>query len=196
MMEAKKKVCFESFTARVGEDAIVEMRKIIQAEETNIRASYEESTEWIPSEYFVDLILHDSVFIMEIFQRGKLIGFSYHIRVVDQDSVVRNDLILLENQLPYFIFGRLFNDTLMEWESNWTCEKIIMNGFGIATDETTNFKHFTDMFRRVYEESLGDIPVKLERTPWIWPNILELRNADNLSQAGVKGFVLNTVVLK
>ncbi|EOA34493.1 hypothetical protein CARUB_v10022034mg [Capsella rubella] len=175
-MEEKKKTYLESYTQRVGEDKIEEMRKTIQAQEENIRASYEESTEWIPSEYFVELILEDSVFIMEFIIR-KNIQFP---------SLVRQDLFLLENQLPYFIFYILFNSIVTELcvRDRETFDHFILKCFDLKVQEKTNFKHFIDMFRYVYEQSLDDIPEQMRRV-WRWPLITELRNADYLSQAGV-----------
>ncbi|KAG7589028.1 hypothetical protein ISN44_As07g013450 [Arabidopsis suecica] len=190
MMEARKKVYFKTFSTLVRKDAIVEMRKIIQGEETKIRDSYEESTEWIPSEYFVDLILHDAVFIMQFLLTTR-VGRSYD-EIMDQESMVRNDLILLENQLPFFILDRLFSSDryfmsdMMRLHRCPTIKDFILNSFGLIIEENPNFKHFTDMFRYVYEKSLDDIPVYMERTPWRWPHNIELMNADNLSKAGVK----------
>ncbi|CAN6840870.1 unnamed protein product [Brassica oleracea] len=47
----------------------------------------------------------------------------------------------------------------------------------------TNFRHFTDMFRYVYEESLEETP---NLNDLIGEAIGEMANADNLSHAGVK----------
>ncbi|KAL1215212.1 hypothetical protein V5N11_016979 [Cardamine amara subsp. amara] len=150
-MEDLKKKYLESYTKIFGEDFIEEMRKTIQAEEKNIRASYEESTEWIKSEYFVDLILKDSVFIMEFITRHDENSEDSDLGQSSYPSVVTNDLILLENQLPYFIFQK------------------------------TDFKHFTDMLRRGYEESVNERNINYYPRP-----IMDLKSAYSLSQAGVK----------
>ncbi|EFH63256.1 hypothetical protein ARALYDRAFT_315636 [Arabidopsis lyrata subsp. lyrata] len=188
MMEARKKVYFETFS-KYG-DGIVKMRKIVQGEEKKIRDSYEESTEWIPSEYFVDLILHDALFIMQFLLTTR-IGRSYD-EILGQESVVRNDLILLENQLPFFILDRLFSSdrsfmtNVMLLHRCPTIKDFILNAFGLTIEENPNFKHFTDMFRYVYEKSLDNIPGHVKLTPWSWPHNIELMNADNLSKGGVK----------
>lgn len=187
-MEARKKVYFETFS-KYG-DGIVKMRKIVQGEEKKIRDSYEESTEWIPSEYFVDLILHDALFIMQFLLTTR-IGRSYD-EILGQESVVRNDLILLENQLPFFILDRLFSSdrsfmtNVMLLHRCPTIKDFILNAFGLTIEENPNFKHFTDMFRYVYEKSLDNIPGHVKLTPWSWPHNIELMNADNLSKGGVK----------
>ncbi|KAL1215211.1 hypothetical protein V5N11_016978 [Cardamine amara subsp. amara] len=181
-MEDLKKKYLESYTKKVGEDTIEEMRKTIQAEEKNIRASYEESTDWIKSEYFLDLILKDSVFIMEFIT-------CHHENSEDSDldqssyvSVVKNDLILLENQLPYFIFRSLFSFGMQQM----TLDRFILSFFYISIEKKTDFKHFTDMLRRGYEESLFHSLRHIYRVTITGPGIVDLKSADNLSQAGVK----------
>lgn len=184
-MEVTKKTYFESYTKRVGKDTIREMRKTIQTEEKNIRNCYEESTEWIPSELFVDLILQDSIFIMELIIR--LSGFD-RIHSDDRNldfAIVMNDLLLLENQLPYFIFDSLFSFSMTKYLDSHTLDSFILRCFGLKIEEKKNFMHLTDMYRCVYKESLDYIPPReysLNRVKW---SITELRNAENLSNAGV-----------
>ncbi|KAL1215214.1 hypothetical protein V5N11_016980 [Cardamine amara subsp. amara] len=190
-MEDLKKKYLESYTKKVGEDTIEEMRKTIQAEEKNIRASYEESTDWIKSEYFLDLILKDSVFIMEF------ITCHHENSEDDSDldqssyaSVVTNDLILLENQLPYFIFRSLFSSRI-SMMTQMTFDRYILSFFDISIGKKTDFKHFTDMLRRGYEESLfhnfqESLLRHIYRVTITGPGIVDLKSADNLSQAGVK----------
>ena len=78
-----------------------------------IRASYSESTAWIDSPDFVEMILHDSIFIIELMLRFNLKGPE---RIGDPlmdepclENTIKRDLILLENQLPYFILEKLFH---------------------------------------------------------------------------------------
>ncbi|EOA35128.1 hypothetical protein CARUB_v10020252mg [Capsella rubella] len=192
-MEEKKKTYLKYYTQRVGEDTIEEMRKTIQAEENNIRASYKESTEWISSEYFVELILEDSVFIMEFFLKDRVEPYKYLDKTVNEslnNGKVFLDLMLLENQLPYFILDRLFSTSMNAFIGDKTLDQFIVESLRISIAEKTNFKHFTDIYRCVYEESFDDVGnqmlkdpercIHLSRQP-----ISELRNADYLSQAGV-----------
>lgn len=182
MMEELKKTYFTSYIKRVGEDTIEEMRKTIQVEERNIRASYAESTDMIPSQYFVDLILHDAVFIMEFILRDVGVVAYLDDKIVNHHfdvSMVWDDLILLENQLPYFIFNSLFSSSIMRLTRH-EVDELILRYFGLIIEGKTKFKHFTDMFRCVYEESLGK-----NANIGDWQPIKELRNADILSQAGV-----------
>ncbi|KAL1215213.1 hypothetical protein V5N11_016979 [Cardamine amara subsp. amara] len=179
-MEDLKKKYLESYTKIFGEDFIEEMRKTIQAEEKNIRASYEESTEWIKSEYFVDLILKDSVFIMEFITRHDENSEDSDLGQSSYPSVVTNDLILLENQLPYFIFRNLFSSRI-SMMTEMTFDRFILSFFDISIEEKTDFKHFTDMLRRGYEESVNERNINYYPRP-----IMDLKSAYSLSQAGVK----------
>ncbi|KAG7589577.1 GAG-pre-integrase domain [Arabidopsis suecica] len=72
-MEELKKVYLVEFARRVeGKKTIDGFRTIIEEDEDIIRASYSESTAWISSPEFVDMILHDSVFLLEFFLRYTL----------------------------------------------------------------------------------------------------------------------------
>ena len=186
-MEVTKQTYLEDFTRRTDDRIVEKMRKIIQAQEKNIRASYDESTEWIPSEHFVELILQDSVFIMELFLKVKGVEHHSYDKIVDDRfySIVIGDLILLENQLPYFIFHGLFSLSMEEVYLSQPHEQFILGFFGLKIEGKINFKHFTDMFRYVYEESLENTPREIRMNPIRWLPITEMRNADNLSQAGV-----------
>ncbi|CAA7025015.1 unnamed protein product [Microthlaspi erraticum] len=188
-MEDKKNTYFASFTERVGENIIEEMRKTTQEEEQNIRASYAESTiEYITSNDFVDLILRDSIFIMEFsIKLQEFRGSSDDLIVGRQiyTSIVIADLIMLENQLPYFIFDKLFGPYSMAFCAFETPDRLILELFSLHTKikTTTKFNHFTDMFRCVYEESLDQ---SLQLNDSSMPAIREMKNADSLSRVGVE----------
>ncbi|KAL0668412.1 hypothetical protein Bca4012_031116 [Brassica carinata] len=65
-MEKHKKYYLAAFAERFeGEEIIDGFRRMIEEEEVNIRESYSESTAWIKSSEFVEMVLHDSVFIIE-----------------------------------------------------------------------------------------------------------------------------------
>lgn len=184
-VEDQKKIYLECFTDKLGEESVEKIRKTIQAEEEHIRASYAESFEWMSSESFVDLILQDSVFIVEfIIRLEDCRGLSGDL-IVDHPfytSTVIADLIMLENQLPYFIFDKLFGPNLKALCIYKTLDRLILELFALHTKikRNTNFMHFTDMFRCVYQESIDQSP-KMSG-----PAIVEMQNADNLSRVGVE----------
>ncbi|CAA7032770.1 unnamed protein product [Microthlaspi erraticum] len=96
---------------------------------------------------------------------------------------VKQDLMLLENQLPYFIFDRLFGSYTESLDIKGTVEQFILKFFSLERTRKTNFRHFTDMFRCVYEESLEITPTLNDLSA---KAIVKMENADNLSRAGVK----------
>ncbi|CAA7055058.1 unnamed protein product [Microthlaspi erraticum] len=177
----------ESFTKRFGEETIKHLLEKIKSEENSIRGSYDESTEWIPSEAFVDLIFLDSVFIMEFSIKLNEISRTSGDQIVDNDytrSRVIKDLILLENQLPYFIFEIIFGSIVKLLCLQDYAARVVLDFFSLKIKTKTTFKHFTDMFRCVYEESLDQRPKLIggfRGSP-----IKEMPNAANLSRAGVE----------
>ncbi|KAB1225213.1 hypothetical protein CJ030_MR1G025754 [Morella rubra] len=87
-----------------------------QSRERKIRNCYSEEFEWISDEEFVKMVKLDAIFIIELFWRShkwtrKLSNegypnpeVPYHLSVNPcRKNITKEDLILLENQLPYFI---------------------------------------------------------------------------------------------
>lgn len=183
-MEKQKKKYLHSFEKRVKPEDIDAMKKTIKDEENHIRESYNESTAWVSPESFVDHILEDSVFIMEFIITH---GQNSHDKSKQTEDVKR-DLMLLENQLPYFIFKKLFGSHMETLGLKETVEEFILNFFSLKIKKQTNFRHFTDMFRYVYEESLEKTPNLNDLTGEV---IRGMANADNLSRAGVTFKVLH-----
>lgn len=189
-MELEKKTYVDSFGKRVGEEIIKEMKKTIQAEKENIRESYAEKDviDNMTSEFFVDLIHKDSIFIMEFIMKlheGHGSSESLIVKHPIDSSRVIADLMLLENQLPYFILDRLFSPHLKTLGIYETLDRVILELFSLHTKvkRNTTFKHFTDMFRCAYEESLDKTP---RLTDLSGPAIAEMQNASNLSRVGVE----------
>ncbi|XP_010512373.1 PREDICTED: UPF0481 protein At3g47200-like [Camelina sativa] len=168
-MEEHKKFYLARFSKRLGgEKTIDEFRRIIKKDEDVIRASYSESTAWIESTKFVDMILHDSVFILEFLLRSKDYTLLVHQGsgtnktwdpIFEQpclQTTVDEDLILLENQLPYFILKKLFDPIVPLLRPNQTLREIVITYFRFQGNirDDSKFKHFTDLFRCVRVETL------------------------------------------
>lgn len=66
-MELHKTKYLNDIVDIYGDQIIEEFKKIIKRDEKVIRESYAESTDWIKSQEFVDMILLDSVFILWLF---------------------------------------------------------------------------------------------------------------------------------
>ncbi|EFH52818.1 hypothetical protein ARALYDRAFT_349109 [Arabidopsis lyrata subsp. lyrata] len=168
-MEEHKKIYLAEFARRVeGEKTIDGFRRIIEEDEEMIRASYSESTAWIESAIFVDMILHDSVFVLEFILRS-----SYE---------VKEDLILLENQLPYFILEKLFDPIVPTLTPHQTFRELVITHFDCQgkIGDNSKFRHFTDLVRLVRVETLP----RLARGKY---NPIEhMYNADKLDRGGVE----------
>ncbi|KAL1190922.1 hypothetical protein V5N11_025662 [Cardamine amara subsp. amara] len=185
-MEEHKKIYLAHFAQRVeGEKTIDGFRRIVEEDEEIIRASYSESTEWIESPKFVEMILHDSVFVLEFILRSSCEGSENTLGdpLMDEpclQNTVLEDLILLENQLPYFILKKLFDPIVPTLLPNKTFRELVITHFEFQGKIKNNskFKHFTDLVRLVRVETL---PTLAQRNKPI-----DMYNADKLHSGGVK----------
>ncbi|KAG6773063.1 hypothetical protein POTOM_020317 [Populus tomentosa] len=85
----------------------------LQIHENDIRQCYEDGFRTIKNSHcFLDLILHDAVFIFELFLKYREGRENYMKDSVLKETwlraAIRRDLILLENQLPFFILEKLY----------------------------------------------------------------------------------------
>ncbi|KAK6927511.1 Protein of unknown function DUF247, plant [Dillenia turbinata] len=87
--------------------------KTVKEWEEETRACYAENIE-LSSEDFAKMILLDGIYIFELFLRnyaGDLREDSDRILIFDPGffNAINHDLILLENQLPFFVLERIFD---------------------------------------------------------------------------------------
>ncbi|CAA7032876.1 unnamed protein product [Microthlaspi erraticum] len=184
-VEANKKIYLAKFGERFdGNETIDSFRRTIKQEEERIRESYSESTTWIESSEFVEMILLDSVFILEFFRRNvfNIRGVKTGDPLIDEPCLretINNDLTLLENQLPYFIIHNLFHPL---FSSDFAFRRLIISCFGFKNKigDDSNFSHFTDLARCVRVESLQG------RAQREFKHFEHMLNADKLHSGGVK----------
>ena len=83
----------------------------IREMEENIRCCYPETaSSSMSSNDFVKMILEDAIFILEHFWRTFDIGEQDDSTIAKwMYAFVRSDLVLLENQLPFFVLEKLFH---------------------------------------------------------------------------------------
>ena len=158
-----------------------EIARIIEENEEKIRRCYSESFD-ICHEDFVKMVLLDSTFIIELFLR------SYMEEEYENDYIlskpwlklgISHDLILLENQLPFFILKELHNQFSRSEENNnisfprLACKFFHLTGKKLLEKE---IKHFTDLNRYFY------YPSTLKSGNGI---ISDLHSATELYEAGV-----------
>lgn len=194
-MELHKKKCLDSIADIYGDQPVKEFRRIIEINEKFIRDSYAESTIWINTKDFVEMILHDSVFILLFFiQTGSTLNFNKKEDILFNQSRLINataileDLILLENQLPYALLEKLFEPFSSNVNTKETFRDITLRAFRFEgkIKEEVRFQHFTDLFRcvRVSTLSLTEEQINIAKNEP--PKSRKIMyNADKLDSAGV-----------
>ena len=110
IMETCKVRYFKSFISRTKIN-LEELVSTISNMDERIRSCYVEATlPFMHSDEFVKMILVDAVFILELFYRdSKNVWEKGDLILPDQITNIRCDLILLENQLPFFVLKELFD---------------------------------------------------------------------------------------
>ncbi|KAL0725367.1 hypothetical protein Bca4012_039966 [Brassica carinata] len=186
-MEERKMTYVGEFAARLeGEMIINGFENMIREEEETIRASYSESTAWIESPEFVEMVLIDSVFIIEfMLKQTECDGSKIGDPLFDDlclVNTVKDDLILLENQLPYLFLEKLFETIVPRISQNQTLRELTINFFGLRGQigDNSRFLHFTDLIRCVRVETLPRNDI------WEARPIEHMYNADKLDRGGVK----------
>ncbi|KAJ7957804.1 hypothetical protein O6P43_018624 [Quillaja saponaria] len=173
--------------------------------EPRIRLCYAETIKLSRNE-LVKVIIVDAGFILELFS---MYYFKEHISWTDEDNIlskpwfeacIRSDLLLLENQLPFFVLDKLFNQAfasqfmsdginLPSFLQRTTFLELTFHYFtyynqqNIAPHPDMNIRHFTDLVR------IFHLP-----PPERLPNILQseegamthLPKATELEKVGVK----------
>ncbi|KAH0912465.1 hypothetical protein HID58_035786 [Brassica napus] len=188
-MEEHKKFYLAEFAKRPeGKNIIDGFKRVIKEDEAVIRASYLESTAWIKSPKFVEMILHDSVFILEFMLRCSVEAATTEKTwdpLIDEPCLaqeINRDLILLENQIPFFILEKLFDPTVSKLRKK-TFHQLTIKHFEFQDEKGSDakFRHFTDLLRRVRVETVPDHA--FERC---YESMYQMYNADKLDGGGIK----------
>jgi len=194
-MERKKSEYYKQFwkdrVSKEGEywkGAEDEFWNALEEDENKIRQCYEDGSHEIESsERFLDLILYDAVFIFELFLkyregREKYINDSL-LKEPGLRLVIRRDLILFENQLPFFILEKLYH-LLPENIKGKNTEFITLACSYFKPHLPSNFSpaatmplHFTDLVRSLLSYTRNSKSVG---------PIISFHNATKLRHAGVK----------
>ncbi|KAL9342993.1 hypothetical protein Peur_063424 [Populus x canadensis] len=158
-MEKQKVIYYKEFTERpyMDEEKIGNLVRRIQKKEDVIRASYLMDLTGINSPDFIQMIFLDAVFIIEFLQdsnddRGPKTLEPWMI------FEIREDLMLLENQLPFFVIQEIYdevNSARQESESLPLLNVAAIH-FGKYTFSKENqtdssfekISHFTDLLRQ------------------------------------------------
>ncbi|KAG5222693.1 UPF0481 protein [Salix suchowensis] len=179
-MEEQKWRYFNEFVEEQGPVKIDDLERRIQVKEADIRACYSEKFNEIKSEDFIEMILLDAVFIIKFFQHSN--GQSENLKpwmIFD----IREDLMLLENQLPLSIIEKIDDQETI-------CIpflKLATVHFGkylfLLVGEATGVqrsRHFTDLIRSFMLKG------SIERNYTFMSPVKLKYNAVMLRQAGMK----------
>ncbi|KAK2650819.1 hypothetical protein Ddye_018308 [Dipteronia dyeriana] len=148
-MEDQKRIYFEKFRSRIPDDSLEEFKSFLQREETRIlnRYCYECETCPFQMDEFRRMFFYDSIFIFEL-----LLGDydetndGFLNETCEQNALIKRDLLLLENQVPYFILEHLYK-LLSGYQSYPSLMNLSCKFFGLRKPKQDSFTHFTDLAR-------------------------------------------------
>nr|XP_023886349.1 UPF0481 protein At3g47200-like [Quercus suber] len=148
IVETLKKRYFNIFfsrTKKIRDD----FEKIVEKNKDKIRHCYAEEITLPEGKNFVDMILLDSIFIIELFLRSteaKEEGKDYILSKPWLKYGIRQDLILLENQVPFFILDELLLNFL-----TLACKYFFNSEEILDILLKKKVKHFTDLHRYFFQ---------------------------------------------
>jgi len=199
-MEQQKLRYLKEFSERDGKgtEKIKHLLFIIQRKERSIRASYSENFSKITSSDFIEMILLDALFIIEFFKDSNDDGNAGTSHNGHSESVkpwmifdIREDLMLLENQLPFFIIKEIYDTVyckavgekpsipFLKLATVYFGKYTFSQGVKDTDWDVQGSRHFTDLLRKfmlngAIKRSYSFNPIKLKY------------NAVMLREAGVK----------
>ncbi|XP_040995441.1 uncharacterized protein LOC121241644 [Juglans microcarpa x Juglans regia] len=109
-MERQKFIYLRDFCNRT-EKSIEDVARIIRPLEMKIRCSYSETFLHMSSEGFANMMVLDAIFILELFWRKSQKSMAqkdYMLRRPCMERGIQHDLLLLENQIPFFVLEELY----------------------------------------------------------------------------------------
>ncbi|KAK8656543.1 hypothetical protein V6N13_098490 [Hibiscus sabdariffa] len=173
---------------------------ILRRSEQDIRSCYAENLKGIDSEEFLRLVLVDAAFIIELFLRYHFCSPDFDLWDVMllplyQFILIRSDLWLLENQIPYFVLENLYVTAFGSYPqiyppfleltfenfdiyNRWKMKPEAVKGKGI--------KHFTDLIRALYLRPLGNSEERHSNENMFCPLRDHLPSATQLHDGGVR----------
>ncbi|KAI9124914.1 hypothetical protein K1719_004241 [Acacia pycnantha] len=187
-MEEHKQIMFQRFIKRAM-SSLDDLVRFVRLFEPKVRASYSETIK-LNKQELVEMTLMDAGFIIEFFlmmdehdvEDNNDAKFSQPWLV----SFIKVDLILLENQLPFFIIEEIFKKAFPHdcWPSFLTSMfehfHEFVTPYNIELTHDIKIRHFTDLLRLFYLRRR--MP---ERCQFSMSEILS-NNASALQEAGIK----------
>ncbi|KAK7350422.1 hypothetical protein VNO77_09049 [Canavalia gladiata] len=197
-MHKQKQRYFLGFWERVtNKKALAKYKAFLNENIEMIRHSYSEPDS-LTNDQFVDMILLDSVFILELFLRKSKQQKDYMFTTSWICKSIQRDLLLLENQLPIFVLEELYKSVLKvkspsflelafnyfedyyphKFTSDQNKEMVINKNF-------KSCKHFTDLVRFFYLPEKVHVKGWMPLTHFTLKDECVLKTASKLNEAGV-----------
>jgi hypothetical protein len=166
-MEKQKLKYFKAFHIRTGKNQ-KDLASIIEKKEEKIRHYYSETFEQLNRKKFVEIILLDAIFIIELFLRNfERKENDYILSNAWLESHIKQDLILLENQLPFKFLRKLYRFAFNGEEVTPFLELarqfFFSNKHRICMTMETKVKHFTDLQRMFFSPTNPKLDSKLAK---------------------------------
>ncbi|TXG62541.1 hypothetical protein EZV62_009535 [Acer yangbiense] len=204
-MQKQKKRYKHKYIERKGNEKWEEMKFYIKSKEKEIRNCYEQPS-LLKSDPFVDMILDDAVFIIELFLRNYHKVADFLLEKPRYKNTIKRDLQLLENQLPYFVLLELYRSATNGFDFcryigssstdppflHISCNFFGYKSYDISKMDGFNVKHFTDLRRYFLIEDhpmskIQDVDLPMSKTQY---KVVDLPCATKLDASGVR-FKLN-----
>ncbi|XP_034900878.1 UPF0481 protein At3g47200-like [Populus alba] len=186
IMKRKKLICFREFKGdRMSDKRIMNLVNIIGNKEQTIRQYYSKNFDKMESREFIEMILLDAVFIIEFIKESNDGPGNLEPWMM---SDIKEDLKLLENQLPFFIIEEIYDEVNRARQEIPSIPLLRLATFhfekytfsqGVNNDpKVMESKHFTDLLRNL-------MLVGVIERPFTFLNIKLKYSAVMLRKAGV-----------
>ncbi|XP_077217779.1 UPF0481 protein At3g47200-like [Tasmannia lanceolata] len=162
--------------------------KAMSVLEVEARQCYAGPIQDMDSREFVEMMVLDASFIVELLRRSMQRSWEDPIFTALQVlSCLKRDMLMLENQLPFFVLVRLFELTTPESERTSSITQIALHFFNSAiagcynTQITRNYDeqgglHLLHVIRQSLLPSLAYCPGKIDQTQLMVHCVLSLRS--------------------
>ncbi|KAK8625426.1 hypothetical protein V6N13_090298 [Hibiscus sabdariffa] len=149
-MEATKLSCFLT-KFKANADKIVRTMESLEAQ---VRECYEEASDHLNSQEFVEMMVYDACFIVQLI-RGDFVPDIFKERGI-RDEIV-NDLLLFENQLPFFVISELYH-IIMERDVHQLARDALSLFHSVDVPvPNKDFKHLLDLVYSCHRPSARGI---------------------------------------